>query len=125
MAVVAGSVVALAKVSAQLTSGISFMIDPPLFGKVEDGAGPFDVIWADGSKVAAISNTNAVLDEITTAAAGTLALVGTRVRIDGQNAALDIIVIDAYSRAGTDVVLGQTQSGAWRELVAASVEVVS
>jgi hypothetical protein len=121
MAVQAGSVVALRKVSAQFTSGISFMIDPPLFGKVEDGVGPFDVVWADGSKVAAISNTNDVLDEITTAGTSTLALIGKRVRVSGQNAALDVIVIDAYSRATVDMVLGQTQSGAWRELAAASV----
>ena len=102
------------------------MRSKPIFGKVEDAAGAPDFLidWGSGRQ-STITDTNVILDEITTAAAGALALIGKRVRIQGQNAALDIIVVSAYSRATVDVVLGQTQSGAWRELTASLVMAVS
>jgi hypothetical protein len=97
----------------------------PVFGKVEDasGAPEFLIDWGSGRQ-STVDDTNTLLDEITTAGASTLALIGKRVRVSGQNAALDVIVIHAYSRATVDMVLGQTQSGAWRELPAADVTVI-
>jgi hypothetical protein len=126
MSIAAGSIVALKNFSPLCTYGaVSVIWQSPMFGVVDSGTedtGPFVVNWGTGEQQTVVADA---LDEIVDATDTNL--IGHIVQIEGDNGSARITVVAEYNRvsAGADVVLGQTQSGAWRELVASEVEVVS
>ncbi len=126
MAIDVGSIVALRNFNSDLTFGAVCMIwQPPMFGVVEagNGGGPYDIIWGTGERQSGV--VDGAVDEIVDAA--NTDLIGHIVQIAGDNGSARITVVAEYNRvsAGGDMVLGQTQAGAWRELVASEVELIS
>jgi hypothetical protein len=124
MAIGAGSVVALNNSSAALAAGaVSVIWQSPMFGVVDSGGGPYVVNWGDGEQQTVVAGA---LDEIVSAS--NTDLIGHIVSLANENGSARITVVAEYRRGGSggvDVVLGQTQSGAWRELPVSAVQQVS
>jgi hypothetical protein len=96
---------------------------PPCFGVNESAGTPFTVTWSNnGARVTGIPGTS--LDEITDATAPTQALLGQVVNLADSSPALNSLVVAAYARSGTDVVLMKSlQSGSYMEALAANVKI--
>lgn len=122
MAIGAGSII------SPKVSGLAINVRGTVFGIVESGAGPYVVLWQDGTRATDISAVT--IDEIL-AADGTVAAtyVGRRLRPtspQGQTAWAYVVAISAYKRNGTDVLLCQSPGGEYFiEVNANQVEVVS
>ncbi len=99
MATAVGSIVSPTVSSADLAYGQGrvFGIDEPIFGKISAYAAPnATILWSNGVLQATVPNT--VFDEIIDPT-GSTDLLGKKVRVAGQNVALDMVVVQIYRRA--------------------------
>lgn len=122
MAIAIGSRVTLKALGVDLTIG-QVSAQPVLFGTSETaGGGPYVVDWDNGSQSTVPVG---VLDEIFAASPTTLALIGTVVNVNGQSASYNALVVDAYSRNGTQecVLVKTLQNDTFFELDASTVVV--
>jgi len=120
MAVAIGSRVALKTLGQGLAIG-QVTAQPPVFGVSQTASpGPCVIDWENGAQATV---PLAVLDELLGANPTTLGLIGQVVNVEGQSAAYNALVVDAYNRNGTqELVLVKTlNNGTYFELDATTV----